>query len=92
MRHGRRQPKLHGVPAVFPACLRKTRVTVGTQQKLPFNGLQQLQKGVKVHPGVAVVMPLIRADIGRIKVKERLRRIPALDDPQCITALDLRFL
>jgi hypothetical protein len=76
----------------FPACLRKTRVTVGTQQKFTFNGLQQFQESIEIHLCVAVVVALIRANIGRIKVKERLRRIPASNDPRGIAALDLRSL
>jgi hypothetical protein len=77
------------MPAVFPGKIRQARIVERTQQKLPLDAIQQSQEGIEVHPGIAVIVTLIRAHIRRIKVEKSLRCIPALDDSQRITIFDL---
>jgi len=67
-------------------------IAEGTQQEPSLDSLQLSEESIEIHLGIAVIVTLIRAHVGRIEVKERFRRIPASDNPQRVTALDLHPL
>ncbi|MDR2246937.1 MAG: hypothetical protein LBE17_09795, partial [Treponema sp.] len=54
------------------------------QQELPREALQKLQQIIEVLLGISVIMALSRSPIGRIKIEERIRHVPAFDDPEGI--------
>ena len=67
-------------------------ISEGTQQEFPLNGCQQVQQPVKILLGVPVIMTLIRAYIGRIAVEKSASRVPAPNNLERVTALDLGVL
>ena len=92
LRHLARQLALPGfLPLCLPPSGHRPATPVIIQGLFPFRRRLDKRRGLIVS-GQTLPGLLIRAHIRRIKIKERLRRIPAADDPKGIATLDLRLL
>jgi hypothetical protein len=76
------------MPAVAPGKVRQHLVPVRTEEESSLDRLQQFQQCVKVLLRIAIVMSLIRSDVGWVAIEEGALRTVAPNEPQRVAALD----